>query len=181
MSEKRHHTKLKREELALLRRYDLDELAFQTGVSKTTLWSALHGRELRQKTREKIVAWTAKEHARDLKALKGSHLDVWRSRDGRCVRFLLVITALDAKRAGFDANTRLNSITGMGWYRTKDGSGLAPAKWTKYRLEYHTRRVMPGFERLRPGQGAIFPMRVAQDGVTMILEDEKPAKEENHE
>ena len=80
MSERRHHTKLKREELALLRRYDLDELAFKTGVSKTTLWNALHGRELRQKTREKITAWTAKEKARDLKALKGSHLDVWRSR-----------------------------------------------------------------------------------------------------
>ena len=173
MCEKRHHAKLKREELALLRRYDLDELAFQTGVSKTTLWNALHGRELRQKTREKIVAWTAKENARDLKALKGSHLDVWRSRDGRCVRFLLVITAEDAKRAGFDANTRLNSMTGMGWYKTKDGSGISPAKWALHRLEYHTRRVMPGFERLRPGTGAIFPMRVAQDGVTMILEGEE--------
>ena len=173
MCEKRHHAKLKREELALLRRYDLDELAFQTGVSKTTLWNALHGRELRQKTREKIVAWTAKENARDLKALKGSHLDVWRSRDGRCVRFLLVITAEDAKRAGFDANTRLNSMTGMGWYKTKDESGISPAKWALHRLEYHTRRVMPGFERLRPGTGAIFPMRVAQDGVTMILEGEE--------
>lgn len=173
MSERRHHTKLKREQLALMKRYDLDELAFKTGVSKTTLWNAMNGRELRQKTREKIVAWTAKEHARDLKALKGSHLDVWRSRDGRCIRFLLVITPEDAKRAGFDANTRLNSITGMGWYRTKDGTGLAPVMWTTYRLEYHTRRVMPGFERLRPGTGAIFPMHVAQDGVTMLLEGEE--------
>ena len=173
MSEKRHHTKLSRDELALLRRYDLDELAFQTGVSKTTLWNAIHGRELRQKTREKIVAWTAKEHARDLKALKGSHLDVWRSRDGRCVRFLLVITALDAKRAGFDANTRLNSITGMGWYRTKDGSGISPAKWALHRLEYHTRRVMPGFCRLRPGQGATFPVSVSKDGAIMSLEGEE--------
>ncbi len=173
MSERRHHTKLKREQLALMKRYDLDELAFQTGVSKTTLWNAMNGRELRQKTREKIVAWTAKEHARDLKALKGSHLDVWRSRDGRCIRFLLVITAEDAKRAGFDANTRLNSFTGIGWYKTKDGTGISPEKCCLPRLEYHTRRVMAGFERLRPGQGAIFPMSVAQDGVTMILEGEE--------
>lgn len=156
-----------------MKRYDLDELAFKTGVSKTTLWNAMNGRELRQKTREKILAWTAKEHARDLKALKGSHLDVWRSRDGRCVRFMVVITARDAQKAGFDEHTRLNSFSGIGWYKTKDGSGLAPAKWTRYRLEYHTRRVMPGFEHLRPGTGAIFPMRVAQDGVTMILEGEE--------
>ena len=173
MSELRHHTKLKREQLALLRRYDLDELAFKTGVSKTTLWNALHGRELRQKTREKITAWTAKEKARDLKALKGSHLDVWRSRDGRCVRFLLVVTAEDAKRAGFDETTRLNSISGMGWYKTKDGTGISPAKWGLPRLEYHTRRVMAGFEKLMPGSGACYPMHVAQDGVTMILEGEE--------
>ena len=29
MSERRHHTKLKRELLALMKRYDLDELAFK--------------------------------------------------------------------------------------------------------------------------------------------------------
>lgn len=33
MSERRHHTKLKREQLALMKRYDLDELAFKTGVT----------------------------------------------------------------------------------------------------------------------------------------------------
>lgn len=169
----RHHSRMTKAEISKLKKFELEEVAFQSGVPKTTLWKALQGYEIRQATREKLLAWIAKDRAHELYALKGSHLDVWRSRDGRCVRFLLVITAEDAKRAGFDANTRLNSMTGMGWYRTKDGSGISPAKWALHRLEYHTRRVMSGFERLRPGTGAIFPMHVAQDGVTMILEGEE--------
>ena len=99
----------------------------------------------------------------------GSHLDVFRSRDGKYVRFCLVIKGDDLKH--WCRGIKLKTKNGIEWEISENG--IAPYFGSGINeLVYNTRRKMNGFEGMEPGETRYYKVDVPKPVWVNMVEKE---------